>query len=238
MTDIALRRARREKMFRRAGLGLILVLLSPLTVFLAVAGLKGGVLSIETAFDLMTMKIALGLAAVGIVGAVIALIAGLAEFKSAGLIGVAAVAVSAATVAVFAWSIVQAGQAKGAGDVSTDADEPPGFSTAVMAQRRAAGADPLPAAAGPAGCEISASRTQVPPGAAGYGLQSAGFDVRGLGVGRADGAWTSFWFNRTYDGVVRIRPGRTDVRVTARDLSHDRGQACRLARKVATDMLP
>ncbi|HEX8471556.1 MAG TPA: DUF1499 domain-containing protein, partial [Brevundimonas sp.] len=74
--------------------------------------------------------------------------------------------------------------------------------------------------------------------AAGYGLQSAGFDVRGLGVGRADGGWTSFWFDRTYDGVVRIRPGRTDVRVTARDLSHDRGQACRLARKIVTDMLP
>jgi hypothetical protein len=238
MTDIALRRARRQKMFQRAGVGLILALLSPLTVFLAVAGLKSGVLSIETAFDLMTIKIALGLAAVGVIGAVIALIAGLAEFKSAGMVAVAAVLISAVTVAVFSWSIVQAGQARGAGDVATNADEPPGFSTAVLAQRRAAGADPVPTVAGPAGCEITAPMTQVPPGAAGYGLQSAGFDVRGLGVGRADGAWTSFWFNRTYDGVVRIRPGRTDVRVTARDLAHDRGQACRLAGKIATNMLP
>lgn len=238
MTDIALRRARRQKMFRQAVVGLILTLLSPLTVFLAVAGLKGGVLSIETAFDLLTMKIAFGLAAVGVIGAIIALMAGLAEFRSAGGVAIAAVLLSVATVSLFAWSTVQAGQAKGGGDVSTNADEPPGFSAAVLAQRRVAGSDPVPKAAGPAGCEITAPMTQVPPGAAGYGLQSAGFDVRGLGVGRADGAWTSFWFNRTYDGVVRIRPGRTDVRVTARDLSHDRGEACRLARKTVRDMLP
>lgn len=225
-------------MFRRAGLGLILALLSPLTVFLAVAGLKAGVLPIETAFDLMTMKIALGLAGVGVIGALFALVAGLSDFRSAGMIAGAAVVVSTATVAAFAWAFVQAGEARGAGDVSTDAAEPPGFSRSVLAERAAAGADPVPAAAGPAGCAVTAPSTQVPPGAAGYGLQSAGFTVRGLGVGRADGAWTSFWFNRTYDGIVRIRPGRTDVRVTARDLSHDRGQACRLARKVARDMLP
>ena len=236
MTEIALRRARRQKMFRRAGVGLFLALLSPLTVFLAVAGLKAGVLPIETAFDLMTMKIALGLAGVGVIGALFALVAGLAEFKSAGMLALAAVVVSAATVAGLGWSLAQG--APGGGDVSTNGSETPGFSNAVMAQRRAAGADPVPAQAGAAGCAVTAPMTQVPPGAAGYGLQSAGFDVRGLGVGRADGAYTSFWFNRTYDGVVRIRPGRTDVRVTARDLSHDRGQACRLARKIATDMLP
>lgn len=238
MTQIVMSRARRQKMFRRASFGLVLTLLSPLTVFLAVAGLKSGVLPIETAFDLLTMKVALGLAGVGVVGALIALIAGLADFKTAGIVAVAAVLVSATTAAVFAWSFVQAGESRHAGDISTDATEPPGFSKGVLAQRAAAGADPVPTVAGSAGCEVSAPMTQVPPGAAGYGLQSAGFDVRGLGVGRADGAWTSFWFNRTYDGVVRIRPGRTDVRVTARDLSHDRGQACRLARQIARDMLP
>lgn len=237
MTDILLRRTRRQRAFRRASLGLILTLLSPLTVFLAVAGLKSGVLPIEIAFNLLTMKVALVLAGIGVVGALIAVIASLSELKIAGVVAGAAVFVSVVTLAVFGWSIVQADRATG-GDVSTDATEPPGFSRGVLTERTAAGADPVPIAAGPAGCEISAPMTQVPPGAAGYGLQSAGFTVRGLGVGRADGAWTSFWFNRTYDGVVRIRPGRTDVRVTARDLSHDRGQACRLARKIATDMLP
>ena len=72
----------------------------------------------------------------------------------------------------------------------------------------------------------------VAPGVAGYALKEAGFEVAGIGVGRADGSHDSFWFGFTHDAVVRIRPGRTDVRVTARDDRDDGGEACRLATKI------
>ena len=68
------------------------------------------------------------------------------------------------------------------------------------------------------------------------GYKLAGFDVLGSGVGRADGVRTGFWFGFQYDAVVRIRPGRTDVRVTAREDRPDGGEACRLAQAILAEI--
>lgn len=230
------RHARRDKMFGRAWLGLCVAALAPLTAFVAVAGFRFNVWSVDVGLDLLTLKVALGLAVPGVFGALYAAAAGLAERRYAGLPALVAVAVSAATVASFGWHFVQERDAKGMGDVSTNAADPPGFNAAIVDQREGAGADPLSARAGASGCAVAFLPTQVAPGVAAYGLDKAGFEVGGVGVGGGSGSRTSFWYTRTWDAAVRIRPGRTDVRVTARDRRHDGGEACRLARKLVAGM--
>lgn len=247
MVSSGQRRSRRSVASRWPWIGLILTLLSPLTVFVALAGLKTGLWPIETAYDTLTMQAGLYLAGLGVLGAIIALIGGATAFRRSWLIAVAAVVVSVVTVWLFVREVRTHSEVllnkadpdyrAGAG-VSTDAADPVGFSTGVMAERRAAGAAPLESGVGPNGCEIAHLPTQSAPGAAGYALQEASFVIRDLGVNRANGVYTSVWFDRTYDAAVRIRPGRTDVRVTPRDAFHDSGTSCRLAKRILAELQP
>ena len=66
-----------------------------------------------------------------------------------------------------------------------------------------------------------------------WALEQAGFRAHGAGVQRADGTHTGFWFGVTHDAVIRIRPGRTDIRVAARDPLPHGGEACRLATRIS-----
>jgi|GEM_PF-152089 len=228
-------------------IGLVLTLLSPLVVFVAIAGLKAGLLSIETAFDVLTMRVALGLAVVGVIGAVVALISGAVSFRRSWLPMAAAVLISAVTVVAFVHEIQTYSGAitnkadpdyrPGAG-VSTDPADPLGFSASIMAQRRSDGADPLVSDVGPNGCEVTHLPSQSAPGAAAYALQAAGFTIRDLGINRANGVYVTTWFDRTYDATIRIRPGRTDVRVTPRDGARDGGTSCRLAKRILLELQP
>lgn len=228
-------------------IGLGLALLSPLAVFVALAGLKMGAWPITVAYDTLTMQVAAGLAVLGVLGVLIALISGVRSFRHSGLIALLAVVVSCATVSLF-WMHIQASSGgiafktdptykPGAG-VSTDPVDEVGFSSTVMAERRAGNADPLVSGVGPNGCKIAFLPTQSAPGPAGYALQQAGFDIRDLGVNRANGVHVSLWFDRTYDAAIRIRPGRTDVRVAPRDGAHDFGTSCRLAERILTELQP
>jgi hypothetical protein len=232
------RQDRRDRMFGRARLGLIIVALAPLTAFAALLGYKFNLWTLDVGLDLLTLKAALGLAILGVAGAVYAAAAGVAERRYAGSLGLAAVLLSAATLASFGWHFALEREARGGGDVSTNAADSPYFSEAIMADRTLHRAAPVPVNVGAGGCDVTFIPNQVAPGVAAYGLDKAGFDVPGLGVGGGSGSLITFWYNRSYDAVVRIRPGRTDVRVTARDLRHDRGEACRLARRIAAGMTP
>src|SRR5690606_33657780 len=101
----------------------------------------------------------------------------------------------------------------------------------------AAGA-PAGAPSGEAACAVEAYPSQSAPGAAGYALREAGFTIGSLGVGRAVGTKSGVWFGSQWDAVVRIRPGRSDIRVAARDPAQDRGEACRLAQRIAEGLKP
>ena len=57
---------------------------------------------------------------------------------------------------------------------------------------------------------------------------AATFEVEGVHEGA--------WFGFPYDAVVRIRPGRTDVRVVARDPRPDGGATCRLTAKIVANL--
>ncbi|WGM48461.1 hypothetical protein KOAAANKH_03362 [Brevundimonas sp. NIBR10] len=229
-----------SKPSRLAVIGLVLVLLSPLTVLVAIAGLKAGVFDINLAYDTITMQAGLYLAGLGVLGAILALVGAVRAFRTSWLIAVAAIVLSAATVVLFVreGSAVSGDQQYGAGGVSTDSDDPIGFSARIMAERQADVADPSANDFGPNGCQIAYLPTQTAPGVAGYALQEAGFEIRDIGINRANGVHTSFWFDRTYDAAIRIRPGRTDVRVAPRDGARDHGTSCRLAQKILTALQP
>ena len=236
------------KASRLAVVGLVLALLLPLTVFVAIAGLKSGLLPIETAYDLLTIAVGFYLAGLGTFGAILALIGVVRAFRSSWLIGLAAILIAAVSVTLLVREI-SAGMAyalnnkadptfNASAGVSTDMTDQIGFSSRILAEREADGTGPVVPAVGANSCEIAALPTQTAPGVAGYALQEAGFEIRDIGINRANGVHTSFWFDRTYDAAIRIRPGRTDVRVAPRDGARDHGTSCRLAQKILTALQP
>ncbi|MNY64682.1 hypothetical protein D3C86_2018270 [compost metagenome] len=62
--------------------------------------------------------------------------------------------------------------------------------------------------------------------------------MRGAAPFRADGAREGFWFGLTYDAAIRIRPGRTDVRVAQREGVRVGDESCRLARAITDGLKP
>lgn len=230
--------AARERRFRLAWLGCLLAIAAPVVVLLACLALRFGVVPLATALDLITLTIAWPLSWVGVAGAALAVRGWRGAGRGGWLPALIAVVAAGATLGLFIWHFQKAG-ATSAPDVTSNVEDPPGFSEGVIEARRAAGAVATDRWADDRGsCEGLASWPgQVAPGVAGYALQEAGFQIGSLGVGRATGVRSGLWFGRTYDAVVRIRPGRTDVRVTARsDRATDEGEACRLARAVVANL--
>src|SRR5690606_19767257 len=105
----------------------------------------------------------------------------------------------------------------------TDVTEIPSFSRLVQDDRRRAGAITPP---GPTACAAMVP-SQMAPEAATAALEAAGFTVVGSAPFRAEGFRKGFWFGFTHDAVIRIRPGQTDVRVTAREGVAQGDVACR-----------
>jgi hypothetical protein len=219
--------------FRRAAACLAVALAAPLLVFVAAVGVRAGVVDLDFGFGVLTLKAGWALAWLGAVAAAVAVVVAIRSPRAAALVAAGAVLAAGATLAVFLAHFAGAKDRTAGFDVSTNPADPPGYSDQVRARRAAAGAD---AAVTAEDCAVAAVPSQVPPGVAAYALQQAGFEVPGFGVGRADGTRTGFWFGRTHDAVVRIRPARTDVRVTARDGRYDDGEACRLAREIVAGL--
>ena len=230
MTPPSRDRATRDRSaVKRAAACLAVALAAPLLVFIAALGIRFGAFDLDFGLGLLTLRVAWVLAWAGAVAAVLAVVVALRAPKAAGPFAAAALLAAGAPLGVFLVHFARADSSAGF-DVSTNPADPPGYSDQLGARRAAAGADAPAAVEG--GCTVPAVPNQVAPGVAAYGLQANGFDVRGYGVGRADGSRSGFWFGRTHDAVVRIRPGRTDVRVTARQGRFDDGEACRLAREI------
>ena len=213
---------------------LAVALLSPLLVFIAAAGLKMGLWDRALAFDVLTLKAAWYLAWLGAVAAVLSVVLAVGSWRRTGFIAVLVLIAAGLTMGQFLRHGAQMRNNISAPDVSTNPADTPVFSRQIMAKRPASDAAVLARwAQQGAHCPTAVSvPTQVAPSVAGYALKPAGFEVAGFGVGRADGSRDSFWFGFTHDAVVRIRPGRTDVRVTAREDRNDGGEACRLATRI------
>ena len=232
MTEIQDRYRKESAIGRRAGLILGLTLAAPLVAIVAMIGLRMGLWSYGVAWNGLTLGVALPLVILGALASLYALVLAVKAPKTAGFSAFGALIFSSAGLGVFAWLLVIQSSAS-APDLSTNPADPPAF----PAQSVAAGAPDGPPA-GDAACAVEAYPSQTAPGVAGYALQEAGFTISSLGVGRAVGTRSGTWFGSTWDAVIRIRPGRTDIRVAARESGQDRGEACRLAQRMAEALKP
>ena len=204
---------------------------APILVLVAVFGTRFGLWSAGFGLEVLTLKVGRFLAFVGLAAALIAVVVAIKDMKRRGLYAAVSLVVAGAAVTLFGVQ-GQRFAVPAANDVTTDAAEPPAFSRAVLAMRGGQGE-----ATASAACPglISVPR-QVAPETAAAALEAAGFAVRGAAPFRADGAREGFWFGLTYDAAIRIRPGRTDVRVAQREGVTVGDEACRLARAIASGL--
>ncbi|MBD3837067.1 DUF1499 domain-containing protein [Brevundimonas sp.] len=201
---------------------------APLVVIVAaVAATRFGGVDVGLAYDVLTWTVARGLAWVALAAALV--VAGLAfrDLKGRGLYAVAALILAGTAVVGFQ---VQAASlaTETPRDVTSNGAEPPTFSRLAAIHR---GQTP----AGPDACTAARSiPTQVLAQQAAAALVDASFPVVRATTFEVEGVHEGAWFGFAHDAVVRIRPGRTDIRVAARDRTRpDGGATCRLAGKLA-----
>lgn len=195
---------------------------TPLLVLAAIMGVRGGLLSLEIGYDLLTLTVAWGLSFVSAAAGVLAVVLSLRSFRALGLIALIGLVLGVGSLGLFVWQKgrLAAGPVE---NVSTDLAEVPGFGNVRpddMGQGGVVGVEACPGAL--------PIMSQIAPESAAWAIQEAGFTLRRTGVARADGSRTSTWYGFGYDVVMRIRPGRTDIRVAARDARPHGGEACRL----------
>jgi hypothetical protein len=208
---------------------------TPLLVLAAVFGTRLGLWSAGFGLEVLTLKIGRILAFAGLAAALVAVIIAMKDMKRRGLYAAVSLIVAGATIALF---LVQERRfaVSAENDVTTDVAEVPAFSRAVVAMRGGQGSGEGGASVACPGL-VHVSR-QVAPETAAAALSAAGFTVRGAAPFRADGAQEGFWFGLTYDAAIRIRPGRTDVRVAQREGVKVGDEACRLARAITDGLQP
>lgn len=201
---------------------------TPLLVLLAVIVVRLGLVPVETGYDVLTLTVAWGLSFVSAAAGVLAVILALRNFRALGLVALVALIMGVGSLGVF---IGQKGRlaAGPVENVSTDLTDIPGFG-----DRRADRPAGLQPAVGVEACPGALPvMTQVAPQNAAWALQEAGFNLGRVGVARADGSRRTVWYGFGYDAVIRIRPGRTDIRVAAREGRPHGGEACRLATQLS-----
>lgn len=194
-------------------------------VVAAIAATRFGGLDLSISYDLLTWTVARVLAWVGLAGAFVAVALALRDLKGRGVYAVIALILSCATVGGFLWHQNQLSK-NTPRDVSTNADEPPAFAQLSDLHRHSKAADD-------AACpSVRAIPSQVLAQQASSALVDAGFPVTRATTFQVEGVHEGAWFGFAYDAVIRIRPGRTDIRVAARDGRPDGGATCRLAAKI------
>ncbi len=207
----------------------LLSVAAPLLVMVAALGTRAGAWPVEVGYDLLTLRAGWYLAFFSAAAALAALALSFGNFRKLGLPAVVAGLIAGATLGGFFWQKArfEAGPVE---NISTDLVELPGFGD--LGDERG-GRGPGPAAGAEACPGALPVMRQIAPTAAIDALEQAGFTLRGAGVARADGSHEGFWFGVDHDAVVRIRPGRTDIRVAARDHRPHGGEACRMATAIS-----
>jgi hypothetical protein len=207
----------------------LVAVVAPMLVLAAALLTRAGVWPVEVGYDLLTMQVAWFLSFLGAAAALGALVLSLRNFRRLGAPALIAVLVAGATLGGFLWhkTRLAAGPTE---HVSTDLTEVPGFGDRLAGPGERG---PGPAVGVEACPGAQPVMRRVSPTVAAAALDQAGFTVGGAGVARAEGERDGFWFGFGHDAVIRIRPGRTDIRVAARDHRPHGGEACRLATAVS-----
>ena len=252
MTGSADSRRRAASTFVR--IAVLIGLAAPLLVFVGAFGTKFGLLEWQTGFG----RVAIGWGSLAAkIGAGVGLLAVLVSFVDLRRLlpwALAALALPGLTLLGFIYLRATAAEVPPIHDVSTNWDEPPGFSDEMMLRRveatNAVEPDPvLPADIGPPWggrrvAEINAETCpgavpvmrQVAPQEAARALESNGVQVIGRAPWRVEGTHESWWFGFKDDVVIRIRPGRTDVRSVSRVGRSDLGANCDRVTAIVEDL--
>ncbi|WGM31659.1 DUF1499 domain-containing protein [Brevundimonas sp. NIBR11] len=190
-----------------------LTVVAPLLTFIAVLLTRNGIVSLDVGLDVLTIQVAQVASWVALAFAVLSLALSLPQFGRLGVVSFVIVLVCGAVAGAF---FVQSRAIAVAGplDVSTDLTEPPA----------------VPGATGtPVGCPgVAAVMRQTAPAEATAALQAAGFSITESQLFRSRGVRDGFWFGMGHEAHIRIRPGRTDVRVVARYDHTDGGETCKI----------
>jgi hypothetical protein len=202
-------------------------LAAPLLVLISALGTRTGLMPPEIGYDLLTLKVGWWLAFVGAAAGVSAGFLALRDMRRTGVLAVVAVLAGLGTLGVYVWQTSRLAAAPSE-DVSTNLADLP-----RVGDPRGAGQGPASIVGVEACPGALPAMTQIAPESAAWALQQAGFSVRRAGVARADGVQQGFWFGFRHDAVIRIRPGRTDIRVAARDGRSHAGAACRMATRIS-----
>ncbi|MEN5145646.1 DUF1499 domain-containing protein [Brevundimonas diminuta] len=211
---------------------LITALLAPGLLFVAVFGTRLGLWGVDFGMGVLAMKAGRVLAWIGLAAALLACLLALRDRR---LLAIAGAALLFAGVTIGGYLVQERRLTDAPRDVATDTTEPPPFARMLAAERRLAGV----AESTPVACEgLDAVSSQVAPETAAWALEKAGFTVVGTAPFRVDGMKEGFWFGLKHDVSIRIRPGRTDVRVAGRDGLPVGDEACRLAKAVVAELTP
>lgn len=222
----------RPKSQSLAVLLLVTALLAPALLFVAVFGTRLGLWNIEFGMGVLALKVGRVLAYLGLAAA---LIACLLAFHDRRLMPIAGAALLFGGVTIGGYLVQERRFTDAPRDVATDPLEPPVFARFLAAERRLAGLSDIQ----PQACEgLAPAPSQVAPETAAWALEKAGFTVVGTAPFRVDGFKEGFWFGLKHDVSIRIRPGRTDVRVAGRDALQVGDEACRLAKAVVAELTP
>jgi hypothetical protein len=198
---------------------------APLVLMVAaIAATRFGGVDLSISHDLLTWTVARILAWLGLAGALLAAILALRDLRSSGLYAAVAMVLAGATVGGFLWQQGRLDQATPR-DVSTNAAEPPAFAGLAAPETTPADGEACP--------QARSIPTQVLAQQASSALVDAGFQVVRATTFQVEGVHQGAWFGFAHDAVIRIRPGRTDIRVVARDPRPDGGATCRLAAKLS-----
>lgn len=204
---------------------------APLLVLVAVLLVRLGMVELAVGYDLLTWRVARILAWIGLAAALIAAAVALTS-RTRVLLAAAALCIAGATVGAFGFQADRFDR-DWPRDVSTNTDEAPGFSALAAFHRDEA------ASTDAASCSTAeAIPSQLAAQTAGGALVDAGFPVVRAAAFQVEGVHEAAWFGRAFDAVIRIRPGRTDIRVAARGERPDGGATCRLAAKIAANLRP
>lgn len=202
----------------------LVVLAAPATMLVSVYGTRLGFFDIATGLGTLGLKVVPLMSWVALGAGVLASLLALLN-RSMLPMALGALAVAAVMVGGFHYQTRNFGPAPR--DITSNVDDPPTFAGRLGQERRSA----RPPASIPVMCDgVEAVPSQMASDSVAWAMDKAGITVMGVSPFRVDGWTESNFYGIRHDVSVRIRPGRTDIRIAARDNQPLGDQACDLAR--------
>ncbi|NEX91473.1 DUF1499 domain-containing protein [Caulobacter sp. 17J65-9] len=228
------------------GLAVVVGLVAPVLLLVAALGAKAGAIDWKFALGVMTRSWVSIAAIVGVATGLVALLAAFTDFRRLGIPALIALLLPAAVLGGLFRFKQTAQSVPPIHDVSTNWEEPLGFSKKFMKLERVGAPNPVetdPRAPEKPGSPWSGRRVaeinaetcpgakpvprMVPPERVRQVLEDKGLAVFGSAPWMVEATAESTWFGFKDDVVVRMGPTRTDVRSISRVGVSDLGMNCK-----------